>query len=322
MTDEIKNAAEATASENGEAKRKPNDWKSSKTYFIARLAILTAIIVVMAFTPLGYLPIGAMKASLLTIPVVVGAIWLGPSAGAILGGIFGITSFIQCFGLDALGVLLLAENPILAFIVCFVPRLIMGWLVGVIFKGISLVKPLRFTAYTVASFSGAALNTCFFMTALIGLFGQGKLAEMLSENFGMDLGKLAVIQFAAAFVGINALIELAICTIFGMVISRILSTADKRSLEKAKKRTEKEAAELAAQNEQLKTEKDSLSSENRALGETLSAVTEENKSLKEKLKDTFDKDDNGRADFIDALDKDNNGKIDLFEKKKKSKADK
>lgn len=318
MTDEIKNVAEATASENGEAKRKPNDWKSSKTYFIARLAILTAIIFVMAFTPLGYLKVGAIEITFLTVPVIIGAIWLGPTAGAILGGVFGLTSFIQCFGMSALGAILLEVNPFYAFIVCFFPRLIMGWLVGVIFKGISLVKPLRFTAYTVSSFCGAVFNTCFFMTALIGLYGQSELDSLLSLN----LGSMSVLQFAVAFVGINAIVEIIVCTIVGMVISRILSTVDKRSIEKAKKRTEKEAAELAAQNEQLKTEKDSLSSENRALGETLSAVTEENKSLKEKLKDTFDKDDNGRADFIDALDKDNNGKIDLFEKKKKSKADK
>ena len=317
MTDEIKTTAETTVAEGLEPKKKKGEWKSSKTYFIARLAILTAIIVVMAFTPLGYLPIGAMKASLITIPVVVGAIWLGPSAGALLGGVFGITSFIQCFGLDALGVLLLAENPIFAFIVCFVPRLLMGWLAGVIFKGLNFIKPLRFTSYTVASFSGAVLNTCFFMTALIGLFGQSKLSEMLSVNFGMDLGKLSVIQFATAFVGVNALIELVICTVFGMVISRILSTADKRSIEKAKKRSEKEAAELAAQNEQLKNEKENLSNENRALNENLNAAVEENKSLKDKLKATFDKDGNGRADFIDALDKDNNGKLDLFEKKGK-----
>lgn len=313
MTDEIKTTAETAVTEGSEPKKKKGEWKSSKTYFIARLAILTAIVFVMAFTPLGYLKVGAIEITFLTIPVIIGAIWLGPTAGAILGGVFGITSFIQCFGMSALGAILLETNPIFCFIVCFFPRLIMGWLVAVIFKGISLIKALRFSAYTVSSFCGALFNTCFFMTALIGLYGQSELNSLLNLNFG----SMSVLQFAAAFVGVNALVEIVVCTLIGMVISRILSTVDKRSIEKAKKRTEMEANELAAQNEQLKNEKENLSNENRALNENLNAAVEENKSLKDKLKATFDKDGNRRADFIDALDKDNNGKLDLFEKKGK-----
>ncbi len=297
MTDEIK-ATETSVGEN-ETKRKQGDWKSSKTYYIARLAILTAIVIVMAFTPLGYLKVGAIEITFLTIPVIIGAIWLGPTAGAILGGVFGITSFIQCFGMSALGAILLETNPIFCFIVCFFPRLIMGWLVGVIFKGISLIKALRFSAYTVSSFFGALFNTCFFMTALIGLYGQSNLNSILNLNFG----SMSVLQFAAAFVGVNALVEIIACTLLGMVISRILSSVDKRSIEKAKKRSEKKASELEAQNVQLKTEKDSLSDENRALNENLNAAVEENRSLKDKLQETFDKD--------------KNGKIDIFEKKPK-----
>ena len=45
--------------------------------------------------------------------VVIGAIILGPTAGAILGGVFGITSFIQCFGISAFGTLLFGINPVL-----------------------------------------------------------------------------------------------------------------------------------------------------------------------------------------------------------------
>jgi uncharacterized membrane protein len=67
---------------------------------IAVLGILIALTLVMAFTPVGYLKVGAVSISFLMIPVAVGAIAVGPWAGALLGAVFGITSFVQCFGAD------------------------------------------------------------------------------------------------------------------------------------------------------------------------------------------------------------------------------
>lgn len=75
------------------------------------LAMLTAVIILMTFTPLGYLKLPFVEISFLMLPVALGAILLGPVAGAILGTVFGITSFIQCFGASALGAMLLSINP-------------------------------------------------------------------------------------------------------------------------------------------------------------------------------------------------------------------
>ena len=61
-------------------------------------AMLCAILLVMSFTPLGYLNIGPLAISFNMIPVAIGAIALGPVGGLILGGVFGITSFLQCLG--------------------------------------------------------------------------------------------------------------------------------------------------------------------------------------------------------------------------------
>ena len=90
---------------------------------LVRLSALTAIIVLMGFTPLGYLKVGVVSITFLMIPVVIGAIIVGPTGGAILGAVFGATSFAQCFGYDWFGTSLMglsATSPIFVFIMCFV----------------------------------------------------------------------------------------------------------------------------------------------------------------------------------------------------------
>ena len=71
--------------------------KKNKTLEMVQLAVLIAIMLILAFTPLGYLRIGPLAISLMTIPVVIGAMILGPAGGAVLGLVFGLTSFYQCF---------------------------------------------------------------------------------------------------------------------------------------------------------------------------------------------------------------------------------
>ena len=56
--------------------------------WLTQLALLAAILLVMNYTPLGYLQLGPLSASLLTVPVAIGAMTMGPMAGAILGGMF------------------------------------------------------------------------------------------------------------------------------------------------------------------------------------------------------------------------------------------
>ena len=104
--------------------------RKAKTLFLAQNAVLAAIVVLMAFTPIGYLRLGAVETTFIMIPVAVGAIALGEKSGAFLGLVFGISSFIQCFGISPFGAALLQINPIFTFIMCLVPRILMGYLCG------------------------------------------------------------------------------------------------------------------------------------------------------------------------------------------------
>ena len=93
------------------------------------LGLMAAILLLMAYTPLGYLNIGPLAISFNVIPVAISAVVLGPVGGAVAGAIFGLTSFLQCIGVggsSAMGVVLFGINPFFVFIQRFVPRLLDG----------------------------------------------------------------------------------------------------------------------------------------------------------------------------------------------------
>lgn len=197
-----------------------NELKNKKTLWLVQTAILSAIIAVMTFTPLGYLRVGMIEITLLMIPVVIGAIIVGPVCGTVLGGVFGLTSFIQCFTGSFVGTPLLGINPFLTFIMCLVPRILMGLLVGLIFRALYKIDKTKIVSYAVASLSGAVINTVLFVGALILFFGN---TEWVKEH----LGKTA--YAIIALIVVNAVVEAAVCLVAGTAITKALSVAMKKT---------------------------------------------------------------------------------------------
>ncbi len=188
--------------------------RRKKTLSLVQLAIFIAVIFIMAFTPLGYLKIGVVSITFLTLPVSIGAIIGGVSYGAILGAVFGLTSFIQCFGLDAFGTMLLGINPAYTFIMCMVPRIAMGICVSLIFGALNKTKK-QLIPHSVSNLAGAVLNTVFFIGFLVLFFGTN---SQVMEVLGAD-SIIAVIGILLTF---NAAIEAAVCLIAGTAISQTL----------------------------------------------------------------------------------------------------
>lgn len=181
---------------------------STKTRQLTILGLLTGILLLMAYTPLGYLNIGPLAISFNVIPVALAAITLGPAGGAAAGAVFGLTSFLQCIGVggvSSMGVILFGINPVLAFIQRFVPRLLDGLLLGYIFRGVKKASNARLGCFVTGFFS-AFLNTLFFMTALVVLFGNTEYMQGL-------IGGKNIILFVCGFVGINAVCEMVSSTI-------------------------------------------------------------------------------------------------------------
>lgn len=65
-----------------------------KTKFLVLLTMFCSIQVVLMLTPLGYIPIGPIRATTMHIPVILAGILLGTKGGAITGLVFGISSVI------------------------------------------------------------------------------------------------------------------------------------------------------------------------------------------------------------------------------------
>ena len=192
------------------------------------LAVLTAIVLLMAFTPLGYLKLPFLEISFLMIPVVLGAILLGPAAGAVLGAVFGLTSFFQCFGMSAFGTVLLGINPVLMFLVCVPTRILAGWLSGVIFSAIFKAEEKRekrhLISFGAASLAGPILNTILFTGTLTVFFYRTDYIQELAGKLGAG----NPFMFIILFVGINAVIEAAVGFIVCSVISKAVFSATRK----------------------------------------------------------------------------------------------
>ena len=182
--------------------------KKFDTKRMVLLAMLSGILLVMSFTPLGYLNIGPLAISLNMIPVGIAAVALGPSGGGILGAVFGITSVLQCVGIGGtslMGAALFEINPILTIIQRLIPRIFAGWLAGIIY--LIAKKFLKHgTASCITGFFAAFLNTVLFMAALVLLFAN---TQYLQDMIG---GK-NILVFICGFVGVNAVVEMLATTL-------------------------------------------------------------------------------------------------------------
>ena len=180
---------------------------------MARMAILVAVIFLLAFTPLGYLTIGPIAATTVQMPVIIGAVLLGPSAGAILGGFFGLSAVIKVLtmpGADAFATAVLTYSPFAYIVIAMVPRILMGLLTGLLGK--LLRHKNTFLRFSVTGFIGSALNTIFYLGSLWLL-----ASEVVAAAYGVDLsGVGAIVMTTAVSAGvpeaiISAIVVTALC---------------------------------------------------------------------------------------------------------------
>ena len=196
--------------------------KSNKftTSQLTILGLMSGILFLMAYTPLGYLNIGPLAVTFNVIPVAICAVVLGPTGGAVAGAVFGLTSFLQAMGIggtSALGAALFQINPFLSAVQCFVPRILDGLLIGFIYRGMRK-KTNVYESCAVTGFFSAFLNTLFLMTALVVMFGNTEVIQNL-------MGGRNVIIGCCMMVGVNAISEMVSSTIITAAVGTALSKA-------------------------------------------------------------------------------------------------
>ena len=119
--------------------------RRSRTYPLAICAMLSAIILLLAFTPLGLIDLPLIKATILHVPVIIGAVLLGWRKGALLGGVFGLASLVK--NTIAPSALSFAFSPFIpvpgtdrgsiwALVICLIPRILTGITPALVYAGI------------------------------------------------------------------------------------------------------------------------------------------------------------------------------------------
>lgn len=194
--------------------------KLSNSKFLAQLALLVAIEIVMKLTGLGSVPVGPLYMSFLTLPVAIGAVLMGPIAGAVLGGVFGIVSFMDAIsGASVMTGAFFQFAPVKTFILCVVMRILMGLCVGLIFMAVNKAVKGKTIAYSIGSISAPLLNTLFFMGFIVLAFYNTSYIQNLVHTLGVS----NPLNFVVALVGFQGLVETVVCCALGTIITKALT---------------------------------------------------------------------------------------------------
>ena len=193
-----------------------------KTKFATRdfvlLALLVAVLIVLGMVNIPQ-PAG-LSITFNMIPVAIAAIALGMKGGAIIGGAFGLISFLQCFGIfgySGMGAALVGISPFLSFVQRFCSRLLVGLITALVYR-LTRKKLNIHVSSVITGFSAAFFNTLLFMSSLVLLFGGTDYLQ------GLIAGR-SIMAFIIASVGINAVVEMIVAAVLTGTISAALHKA-------------------------------------------------------------------------------------------------
>lgn len=150
------------------------------TRWTVSVALMMAIVILLANTPLGMIQLPIIKATTVHIPVIIGAIVLGPLAGAILGATFGVCSLIS--NTTAPTLLSFAFSPFLsttglpgcvkALWISIGCRIMIGVVAGWLWILLKKIKCNQNIAFLLTGFVGSMTNTIFVMGSIYILLAQ------------------------------------------------------------------------------------------------------------------------------------------------------
>jgi len=200
--------------------------RNQKTTKMVLAAIFIAIILILAFTPgLGYIPLGAIRITTVHIPVILGGIFLGPVYGAVLGGVFGLTSFINntispvatSFAFTPFYSIGGVSGGWWSIVICFLPRILIGVVSYYVFILMNMLmkRKYRSISYAVAGVFGSLTNTILVMNLIYFCLGS-----QYAEATGRSINTLY--RVILTIIGVNGGFEAIGAAVITMGVGNVL----------------------------------------------------------------------------------------------------
>ena len=199
---------------------------------MVKMALFIALIILLSVTPLGYIPLGAINATTIQMPVIIGAVLFGWKKGAVLGGVFGVKSlikntlqpnltsfvfspFVPVFGEEI--------GSLWAVVICLVPRIMIGIVAAFVFSLLVKFKLNKTFASAAAGFCGSLINTVFVMGGIYLFFGE-------SYSAAKDIAYSALLATVSATItgaGITeAIVSAVVC---GAICTALIKYSERKS---------------------------------------------------------------------------------------------
>ncbi|MCD8307147.1 MAG: ECF transporter S component [Clostridia bacterium] len=218
-----------------------------RKHFTARnitfFAILAALVVVLQVWG-GSIHIGATSLSFVLVPIVLGGMILGASAGALLGLVFGIIVLIYGItGADPFTFVLFSEQPVWTIVLCLVKGTAAGLVSGLLYKAIA--KKNKYAASFAASAAAPIVNTGLFILGALCMSGT------ISANFDLN-GETVIYFLVIGCAGINFIIEFCINLVLSPALHSVVTIVEKRIMSKYRKKQKKPASAQQAPSEPVK----------------------------------------------------------------------
>ncbi len=189
------------------------------TLKMVELAVLMALVAVLQITGTGIM-LGGTPVSLVLIPIALGAMLLGPWAGALLGLEFGVIVFLAgLFGADGFTFILIQDHPIYTAILCLGKGALAGLAAGIVYR--LLEKKNVYAAVFAAAATTPIVNTAIFILGALGM------QQTLVSNFLAE-GQTVIYFLIVVCAGINFIFEFCLNLLVAPALARVVDAVQRR----------------------------------------------------------------------------------------------
>ncbi|WP_330623531.1 MULTISPECIES: ECF transporter S component [Romboutsia] len=193
-----------------DSKVKLRQKKKTDVRRMAIIGVLSAISIMLSMTPLGFIPIGPTNATIMHIPVIIGAIIEGPVVGITVGFIFGATSLLKALTMPTITSFAFV-NPLVSVL----PRMLIGIVAYYVYKLTIKFTKNVFVSGWITGVMGSLVNTAVVLGMIYILYGA-RYAEALGESASaaktLILTLVATNGIPEAIVG--GFVVSAVCVVF------------------------------------------------------------------------------------------------------------